>query len=163
MSIVLRPWRDDDVDAVVRATADPEIPRWTRVPEPNTAQDVRAFMSSTPEGELHLAIADADTGEVLGAVGLIRLVPEARRAEIGYWVAAEHRGRGVASQAVDAVTRRAFAERGLNRVELHVHPDNAASRRVAEKAGFVLEGVLRDYEDIKGRLEDVAMYARLAG
>jgi len=55
-----------------------------------------------------------------------------------------------------------FAE-GWHRLELHIDPANAASCRVAEKAGFVLEGVLRGYELIKERRADVAMYARLAG
>jgi RimJ/RimL family protein N-acetyltransferase len=161
VSIVLRPWREADVEAVVLATADPEIPRWTRVPEQNTAENVRWFFANQEEGELHLAIADEATDEVLGSIGLLRPVAEARRAEVGYWVVAKHRGRGVAAQAVALLARRAFAERDLHRLEIHAHPDNAASRRVAEKAGFRLEGILRGYEELKGRLDDIAMYARL--
>lgn len=162
MTVVLRPWREHDVDAVVRATADPEIPRWTRVPEHNTPENVRWFFADQPDGELHLAIADPATDAVLGSVGLLRPVPEARRAELGYWVAAGHRRRGVAVAAVRLLAERAFADHGVHRLEIHAHPDNVASRRVAEKAGFRLEGILRAYEDVKGRLDDVAMYARLA-
>ena len=162
MSVVLRPWREGDVDAVVHATADPEIPRWTRVPEGNTPENVRWFFANQPDGELHLAIAEPGTDAVLGSIGLLRPVPEARRAEIGYWVAAAHRGRGVAAEATRLLAARAFAEHGLHRLEIHAHPDNAASRRVAERAGFRFEGVLRGYEELKGRLDDVAMYARLA-
>jgi RimJ/RimL family protein N-acetyltransferase len=162
VSFALRPWNDGDVDDVVRLTADPEIVRWTRIPDPNTPDMVREFMASAPEGERHMAIVDEVSGELLGAVGLQRLHPEGHRGEIGYWVAGEHRGRGIASRAVDRLAQEVFAARPLRRLELHVHPDNAASRRVAEKAGFIFEGVLRSYVTIEGRPEDVAMYARIA-
>ena len=159
--IVLRDWRDDDVEAAVRATHDPEIPRWTRVPEDNTPENVRAFLADSIAEE-RLIIADAETDELLGATGVMRVDEESRRAEIGYWVAAEHRGRGVASRAVELLAAWALGERGLRRVELHIDPRNAASLRVAEKAGFQFEGVLRGYEEIKGVVHDVAMHARLA-
>ena len=161
MNIALREWTEADLDEVVRLTNDPEIPRWTRVPEPNTAESVREWFAGIPSDELHLCVADPETDEILGSVGLLRGDRENGRAEIGYWVAAEHRGRGVATAAVDAVAQRAFAD-GWHRLELHIDPENAASRRVAEKAGFALEGVLRGYELIKDRRADVAMYARIA-
>ena len=160
MNVALREWREADLDDVVRLTNDPEIPRWTRVPEPNTVEIAREWFASIPDDELHLCIADGSSGAVLGSVGLMRGDAENRRAEIGYWVGAEHRGRGVASAAVELMAQRAFAA-GWHRLELHIDPDNAASRRVAEKAGFELEGILRGYEVIKDRRADVAMYARL--
>jgi RimJ/RimL family protein N-acetyltransferase len=73
----------------------------------------------------------------------------------------DHRGRGVATAAVDLMSARAFAD-GWHRLELHIDPDNAASRRVAEKAGYAFEGVLRSYEVLKDARVDVAMYARIA-
>jgi RimJ/RimL family protein N-acetyltransferase len=160
-AITLREWREDDLEEVVRLTNDPEIPRWTRVPEPNTLETAREWFARRPPDELHLCVADPETGEILGSVGLLRGDAENGRAEIGYWVAGEHRGRGVATAAVEQIARRAFAD-GWHRLELHIDPENAASRRVAEKAGFALEGVLRGYELIKDRRADVAMYARIA-
>ena len=160
MTLVLREWREGDIDEIVRCTNDPEIPRWTRVPEPNTAEHVRAWLGAWPEDELHLCVTD-DSGAILGSVGLVRGDRDNGRAEVGYWVAAEHRGRGIAPAAVELLCERAFAD-GWHRLELHIDPRNTASRRVAEKAGFQLEGVLRDYELIKERRADVAMYARLA-
>ena len=161
MKIALREWTEADIADVIRLTNDPEIPRWTRVPEPNTIETVSAWFASRPDDEWHLAVVDAERGEVVGSVALIRGDRDNGRAEIGYWVAAEHRGMGAASTAVAMVAERAFAA-GWHRLELHIDPDNAASRRVAEKAGFALEGVLRDYELIKDRRADVAMYARIA-
>ncbi|MCW2966976.1 MAG: N-acetyltransferase [Solirubrobacteraceae bacterium] len=161
--VALRHWREDDVEACVRGTNDPEVVRWTRVPENNTAAMAREHLFAEDEHEMRLAVADAATDELLGAVSLLRVDAENRRAELGYWVAAEHRGRGVAVRAVALMAAWAFAERGLARLELHIDLENAASRRVAEKAGFAFEGVLRGYEEIKGRRVDVAMHARLAG
>jgi RimJ/RimL family protein N-acetyltransferase len=62
---------------------------------------------------------------------------------VGYWLAAGARGRGLTSAALQALSRWAFEELGLGRVELVTDPDNIASQRVAEKAGFTREGVLR--------------------
>jgi len=162
VNIALREWTEADTDEIVRLTNDPEIPRWTRVPDPNTAEAVREFFASVPDDEVHLGVVDADTGVIVGSVGLMRGDRESGRAEVGYWVAAEHRRQGIASAAVELMAQRAFAD-GWYRLELHIDPDNLASRRVAEKAGFELEGILRGYEVIKERRMDVAMYARLAG
>jgi RimJ/RimL family protein N-acetyltransferase len=159
--VVLRDWEERDVEPAARACADPEIPRWTRVPEDNTPELIRAFLAS-PVAEVRLIVADARTDELLGSIGLLREVPEDRRAELGYWIAAEHRGRGIAVRAVNLLADWAFAEHGLARLELHVDPANTASIRVAEKTGFAFEGVLRSYEEIKGVRHDVAMHARLA-
>ena len=160
MTIALREWREEDIPEIVRCTNDPEIPRWTRVPEPNTEAHVREWFGAWPEDEWHLCVTD-DSGAILGSVGLMRGDADSGRAEVGYWVAAEHRGRGIAPAAVELISERAFAA-GWHRLELHIDPDNVASRRVAEKAGFQFEGVLREYDLIKERRVDVAMYARLA-
>ena len=161
MRIALREWRETDIPEVVRLTNDGVIPRWTRVPEPNTEETARAWFDAMPFDEIHLAIVDPETDTILGSIGLLRGDADSRRAELGYWVAAEHRGRGIAPAAVELMVERAFAD-GWHRLELHIDPANAASRRVAEKAGFALEGILREYELIKDRRADVAMYARIA-
>ena len=159
--IVLRPWAAADVDEVVRMSNEPEVARWTRVPEPNTPADVRAFFAAAAGGA-QVAVAARDTGALLGSAGVVRAAPDEGRAEIGYWIGAEHRGRGVAARAVALLSDWAFTQ-GFTRLELHIDPENAASRRVAEKAGYTLEGVLRSYEELKGRRVDIAMYARIAG
>ena len=151
--IVLREWRDDDVEPAVVATADPEIPRWTPIPSPNTAENVRAFLAEPLEGKVRLVIADPQTDELIGSVGIVAVDDARGEGEIGYWVAAEHRGRGVATRAVRLLAGWALGERGLKRVELQIDPDNVNSRRVAEKAGFAFDGVR------EGRLGEAAFYA----
>ncbi|MFD7157622.1 GNAT family N-acetyltransferase [Kribbella sp. NPDC059898] len=86
-------------------------------------------------------VEDAATGERLARVGLG--MRGDGTAEVGYWTAPAARGRGVAPAAVRAICRWAFAERDLDLIEWRAEVGNVASRRVAEKAGFVLEGQLR--------------------
>ena len=156
--VVLRDWRDADVEPAVVATADPEIPRWTPIPSPNTAENVRAFLAEPAEGRVRLVIADPDTDELLGSVGIVAIDEAQGWGEIGYWVAAEHRRRGLATRAVRLLAAWALEERGLRRVVLHIDPDNINSRRVAEKAGFVFEGII-DGATVREGLGIVALYA----
>ena len=156
--VVLRPFVDADVPAIVAACQDPEIPRRTSVPSPYTEEDARSFLAGAPNVQ-SFAVVGADD-QLLGCVGYQRL--NHSRATLGYWVVREARGRGVASRALRLVSRWALRELGLARVQLLVEPDNAASIRVAENAGFRREALLRSYIELKGRRRDVYLYALLA-
>jgi RimJ/RimL family protein N-acetyltransferase len=153
--IALRPIGEDDIPAMVAACQDPEIPRWTRVPSPYTENDARAFLSRAAGVS---AILDASTGEFLGTVGWWWV---ADNVQLGYWVKREARGRGVATRALRLVSEWAFAALGACRLQLLAEPANAASQRVAEKAGFHREALLRSYVELKGRRRDAYMYALL--
>ena len=139
------------------ACQDEEIQRWTRVPAPYTEADARAFVAQTDETAF--AVVDAETGEFLGMIGA-RLYGE-RVVDIGYWVKPDARGRGVASRALRLLARWAIEEADAGRVQLSTEPDNTASQRVAEKAGFQREGVLRALMEFKGRRRDAVMYSLL--
>lgn len=140
----LRPWDGGDVDAVLRAGTDPEVQRWTQVPSPYTRADAEDFVgryvpqSWADDGELVWAVCDATTGAPLASVGL----HPARRGEreVGFWCLPEARGQGVVPDAVHAVSRWAFAELGLARLEWAAEVGNTASLRAAVKAGFAFEG-----------------------
>jgi ribosomal-protein-alanine N-acetyltransferase len=161
-TVTLRPWTDEvDLEELARLTRDAEVLRWTRIPDDNDAEKVREAVLGEHE-DLIVGIFDAVTGEILGGAGLHRASREDARVEAGYWVAARHRARGVATRALRLLTDHALNADGWQRVELHIDPENRASRTVAERAGFELEGILRAYEQIKGRRVDVAMYARIA-
>ena len=79
----------------------------------------------------------------------LRIRTEDARAEVGYWLSAQARGRGHATRAVRLICRWAFAALGLERVELLAATGNPASQRVAERCGFEREAVLRSY--LRGR------------
>jgi RimJ/RimL family protein N-acetyltransferase len=103
-----------------------------------------------------------DTGQMVGNVSLFAIDTDDLVAKIGYRVLPAARGRGVARQMVDAVTRWAFAERGLMRVQLEHAVANPASCRVALAAGFALEGTARSaYAVPGGRREDCHIHGRL--
>ena len=162
--VVLRPWRIDDVPAVAAACRDPEIPRWIPfVPKPYTDEDARFYVQDcidAPEDRRPFAITDAESGQVLGSIDM--RINRFATGHIGYWLAAEARGRGLTTAALRALSRWAIEDLGLGRLELITDPDNRASQRVAEKAGFRREGVLRSvlaYGD--GKRRDGVMYSLL--
>ena len=161
-TILLRPWTLGDVERVAEICADPEIPRWTTVPTPYRREHAVSWIERTirdwddREGEASFAIVDAEAGLVIGAIGL-RFTDAG--GSVGYWVAREARGRGVATRAVEIIRDWAFGELGLVQLELVTDPDNEASQRVAEKAGFRRRRLLRRHLDVRGERRDVVLFA----
>ncbi|WP_163547582.1 GNAT family N-acetyltransferase [Candidatus Frankia nodulisporulans] len=144
----LRPWQPYDIDAVYEACQDPQIARWTRLPRPYRRADAESFVrdlapTAWAEGTCTpFAVVDATTERLLASISLTD-ISTSGEAEIGYWCAEHARGQGVISQAVTTVTRWGFAMLDLARIEWRAAVGNDASRRVAERTGFVLEGTLR--------------------
>ena len=147
--ILLRPWQAADADEVFRACQDPEIPRWTMVPQPyrfeHAIDYVTTFTAQTWANGTGapFGVFDPATGAMLGACGLVSLDRDAGVAEIGYWVAPWARGRGVATGAARAVARWALHSLGLRRVVWRAKLGNHASRLVAARIGVRFEGVQR--------------------
>jgi RimJ/RimL family protein N-acetyltransferase len=145
--LLLRPWEPADAPAVLAACSDPVLQRWTTVPVPYTAEHARSFVEEfspaawADDSDYAFAITDASSGEVLGAIGIRRRPRELY--DVGFWAHPDARSRGVVSEALSAVCRWAFADLGATRVEWYAEVGNWASRRVAEKAGFTVEGVVR--------------------
>ncbi len=107
------------------------------------------------------AIADAATDRAVGQAGLWLRDIGGGRASVGYWVVASARGRRAAARSVTAISRWAFAELRIPRLELYVEPWNTASIRTAEGAGFTREGLLRSWQALGGRRRDMFMYSLL--
>lgn len=146
--VALRPFRPGDVEALVASSNDPLVQLYTRVPTPYTAEDARDFVTGAParrlfDESLDLAVASPDDDRLLGAIGLIVDRHDEERAEIGYWVSPQERGRGVARRALMLLSRWALVEARFVRLDLQAAVGNAASIRVAESCGFVREGTMR--------------------
>lgn len=159
---------DADHPAVVEACQDPAIQRYTTVPDRYGDANAREFARQVALGfaegsALTLVIADPDSDALLGTIGLRRIPTDSGRWSVGYWVAPWARGRGVAAHAVRLLSRYGFEQLGATRIELWAEPENEPSLRVAERAGFQREGLLRAYIAIKGRRHDVFMYSLLPG
>ena len=142
--VTLRRKARKDVDALTAACQDPEIPRWTLVPAPYRRADALGWIAAT-ELELDSGLGinwlavDAED-RLLASIGLMGIDRERGTGEIGYWVAREARGRGVATRAVRLVCEWAASELGLTTLELVIHEDNAPSHAVARAAGFAEAG-----------------------
>lgn len=164
--IALRPWRADDVPALVEAAQDPEIPRWTVVPAPYGEADARGFIAAQSERRASgdaapFAVVSAPDDRLLGSVEITLQDWRNARGEIGYWIAGSARRRGAALRSVQLISRWAFDALGLARIELLVEPPNTASQRVAERAGYTREGVLRSYREMKGKRVDFVLFSLL--
>jgi len=161
--LVLRPWTEDDVPAIVAGCNDPDVAHWIPlIPHPYTDEDALAFI----RGEVlpdQLKLAIEVEGAVVGGIGM-GLNSQDYRGTIGYWVARDARGRGVCTRAVRLLSRHGLEELELQRVDLVTDPDNVASQRVAEKVGFQREGVLRAHlRHPDGRIRDSVMFSLLPG
>lgn len=157
----MRGWEPEDAPAVTAACQDPEIPRYTRVPEPYRLEDAEAFIAmACGHDAIALAVVDAGTGELLGSVALHDIDRERGLAQLGYWVAAHARGRGIASRAARLTGDWAFGHLGVTRIGLHAEVGNVASHRVARRAGFQkVEGPPQPME-LKGVVRSVVRYER---
>jgi RimJ/RimL family protein N-acetyltransferase len=162
--LVLRPWSEADVPALVAACSDPEIPRWIPViPQPYTEADARRFVRGEWRVNPGHQFAVTENGTVVASIGMT-VNEELRNGHIGYWCTKEARGRGVTTRALRVLCRWGFDELGLERLELITDPDNRASQRVAEKVGFCREGVLRSHLlHPDGRRRDSVMFSLLPG
>ncbi len=108
-----------------------------------------------------LVIVD-DSEEILGHIEFFKTVNYLDEYELSYQVyAAEQRRRGVMTEAVNLMVRYLFETKRMNRIRLVIHPDNAASRRIAEKCGFRHEGTARGAWYNNGCFHDVEIYAIL--
>jgi RimJ/RimL family protein N-acetyltransferase/nitrite reductase/ring-hydroxylating ferredoxin subunit len=163
--ITLRPFRAEDAPAIVAACQDPEVQRWIPIiPVPYAEVDARGFILMTLEAwhegtGYEFAIADAATDRYLGSIGL-HIGPNPRRHAVGYLVAPEARGRGVAVRALRLITRWGFDRLDIERLALWTLPGNVRSQRTAEAAGFRFEGLARNWESGRDAMPtDAVMYS----
>lgn len=141
-ALTLRPWTDTHADALLEVYRDPAMRRWTRTPV-RTPAEAETWLATQKAGwhsgdRLSFAVHDDEAR----LVGCVVLKNPHTAPEVGYWTAAPARGRGIASQALGALSTWAFTTRGLTRLELLHQVDNVASCRVAEKAGYQYEKTL---------------------
>ncbi|WP_327297286.1 MULTISPECIES: GNAT family N-acetyltransferase [unclassified Streptomyces] len=146
--LLLRPFTAADTEPVFRACQDPDIQRWTIVPSPYRREDAESFTGQVvPDGwragtSLAFAVLARADARLIGAISVFQR-GQAGTWEIGYWMAKEHRGNGYMAEAVTVLTHWSLTKLGAERLEWRAEVGNAASRAVAEKAGFRVEGLLR--------------------
>lgn len=159
---IVRSWQPGDVPSLVRYANNRHV--WEnlrdRFPHPYRLRDGQAFLQHVRNTWPETAFAIEVDGEAAGGIGFV-LQQDVERvsAEIGYWLGEPFWGRGICTDAVRAVARYAVAQHGLTRVFALPFAHNAASCRVLEKAGFIVEGRLRRSAIKSGRIVDQVLYA----
>ena len=156
--VSLRPLADDALGAVEHALRDPEVTRWFD-DRKLSARDVVDRAAERWERSEAAEFAVVHEGECVGSIWL-DIGPNAR-ASVGYWLVPHARGKGLMTHALLLVARWAFDDLGLKRLGLLADPRNAASVRVAERAGFHREGVLRSWSVVNGERVDQVSYSLL--
>jgi len=163
----LRPPSLADAEDVLAIAQDPEIRMWNALTSVTDEETARAWCQKWSDWSggttAQWGVFAAAEGKLLGAISLFGIDTRNSSAEIGYRVAPWARSQGVGTAALSAVADWAFGTLSLTRLQLLHGLENAASCRVAEKSGFVLEGALRSsYRYGDGELHDEHMHARLA-
>ena len=165
MDVRLVQFSERHLSAFEAMLVDAGVKRFTRLPVPTPPGFPRTWLARYDQGrrdgtsEAFAIVDDADG--FLGCAMAFGIEADEGKAELGYIVAPAARGRGVATAAIRLLTDWGFTERGLLRLELLISVDNVASIRVAERAGYVKEGVLRSLFVKDGRREDHELWSCL--
>jgi RimJ/RimL family protein N-acetyltransferase len=160
----LRPFVPEDCPSLARFANDVSVWRSLRdaFPHPYTEEHAAAFLAHVGSGPPGCHLAIVVEGQAAGCIGL-KLGTDVERisAELGYWLGAPFRGRGVMTEAIRAFTDDAFERFSLTRIFALPFAHNAASCRALEKAGFALEATLRKSAVKEGQILDQRLYARI--
>jgi ribosomal-protein-alanine N-acetyltransferase len=160
--VPLGPEHADAMDALAR---DDGVARFTRVPSPPPPGFGSRWVERYTRGrddQTNAAFAIVDgRAAFVGFAALVQMNLAEQEAEAGYIVASSARGRGIATSALGRLTDWAFSELPLERIELLIDVDNAASEVVAERCGYTREGILRSKYVKPGLRADLAVYSLL--
>lgn len=165
--VVLREFRDTDVEAVLALIGDSRVTEWLSFDTRNR-QDAEAMLAGVaqrrevrPRTEFYMAITPGDESDQ--CVGFMRLALNGVKAgKLGYAVAFDHWGRGYATDAARTIIDYGFHTLDLHRISAAIGPDNSASIRMAERLGMTREGVIRDHVFTNGGWRDSVLYSVLA-
>ncbi|MCW2992222.1 MAG: acetyltransferase [Solirubrobacterales bacterium] len=165
--LTLEPFGERHLPELEAMLDDPDLLRFTRIPDPPPEGFARVWLeryeAGRADGTRELFAGLGPDGELLGAAMAVEIDVVGRQAELGYLVAPAARGRGVATEMLGLLTRWAFEERGLERVELLIDVANAGSIQVARRCGYLHEGTLRStFFKLGAPRADVTIWSRLA-
>jgi [ribosomal protein S5]-alanine N-acetyltransferase len=163
----LRPWTQDDIPFVLSVTSDPLIPLISEVPSGQDADGAAAFIEAQHarrrEGRgWAWAVVPRGTTVAVGYVGALWVAEPAGRASIGYWTGAGNRRHGFTMDAVSVAAQWLLGAGRVARLEAFIEPCNVGSIRVAERAGFLREGLMRSFAPLGGQRVDAYLYAKIA-
>lgn len=168
--ITLRPLVESDITDIYLSCQDPLIPRFTRVPPDYTMAHAEFFVrekmphSFTQKTEMALAIDCGNGGDEIfaGVISFHSINLADHVAELGYWINAGARGKGVGGTAARLLTGFGFESMGFERIEARVDVENEHSKRLLLSVGYTLEGILRKVScRADGPRVDMALYSMI--
>ena len=165
--ITLRPYRDEDADALFEAAREsiPEMTPWMPWCHPDySIQESREWITSCFDNwekgnSYNFAITNTETGKYLGGCGINDFHRDHGVANLGYWVRTSETKKGVATMTTLLLADFGINELKLKRIEIVIDVDNVASQRVAEKSGATREGILRNRLAQHGKPTDAVMFS----
>ena len=164
MSYIIRQWRIEDAADLAKALNNKKIQDNLRdgLPYPYTIEDAEEFIKAmlAADEETAYPFAIVSDNAVVGSIGVFRCGNiHYRTAEMGYYIAESHWGRGIGTEAVKQTSNYIFENTDIIRIFAEPFSANAASCRILEKAGFQFEGTLRKNAIKNGKVVDMKMYA----
>jgi RimJ/RimL family protein N-acetyltransferase len=162
MQYKLRPWTINDLDSLVTFANNANIARFmmNKFPHPYSRANGETFIQFAMQGNPPNIMAIEVDGKAAGGIGLHQLSDvECKNAELGYWLAEDHWGKGIITQAVTQMVDYGFKNFDINRIFARPYGNNIASQKVLQKAGFLLETVLKETFFKNGQYLDEHIYA----
>ena len=120
---------------------------------------IRSQVMRLNGSEYNFCLFSRNSGEIFGSIGLNRIRHEVKTANVGYWIRSDMTGRSLAVLAVKAIAHFAFEQLGMTRLEILALTENQRSRRVAEKAGALYEGLQRNRLYLHNKPQDAVIYS----
>lgn len=145
--LILRPLREDDINAIYQACQDPTISAFTRVPYPYDKEMAEEFVRGSDlsyRNHQGVIFAIEKNGRFAGTIGLHGINLSDHCAEVGYWIEKSHRGSGLCTAALQALLGFSIDVLEFRRIEGMADFDNIASQRVMERGGMVRDALLRN-------------------
>ncbi|KZE69240.1 alanine acetyltransferase [Fictibacillus phosphorivorans] len=166
--LILREVTLKDAEDMLTYLSDPDVVKHMGLEPYQTVEDVQSeiqwYQSIVKEGSgVRWGITLRNSGKVIGSCGFLNRAPKHFRAEVGFELSKQYWGKGIASEALEAVVKFGFKHMELERIEALIEPGNTSSQMLVEKTGFVREGLLRHYEYTCGKFDDLLIYSILKG
>lgn len=166
--LILREVTLKDAEDMLTYLSDPDVVKHMGLEPYQTVEDVQSeiqwYQSIVKEGSgVRWGITLRNSGKVIGSCGFLNRASKHFRAEVGFELSKQYWGKGIASEALEAVVKFGFKHMELERIEALIEPGNTSSQKLVEKTGFVKEGLLRHYEYTCGKFDDLLIYSILKG
>jgi len=164
VNLLLRPLRLSDAESLLRITKDKEVLEWLLLPSKLTINDIIKLIKKSKtsfKAGLYYDFAITYSGVIIGLISLKNVNHRVNNCELAYWIIKPYRGKGLASEAINLMLKFAFNKLRLNRVTAYVLAGNAASSLLLIKAGFKLEGLMRQSERKNGKYYDEQVFSIL--